>query len=278
MSVTILLALAAVGLVSGFFAGLIGIGGGVLIVPFLYFFYDHAAWSGFAFPAELHVKVAHATSLLVIVPTAIRGTLHYSKAGLIVWRVAIPIAISSIIGGVLGARIAIAAPAPLLKLGFGGFLIATAMQLVLRRASAVQKPLRTDLPATVGAGIMVGILSGMMGVGGGLIALPILMYVLHVDMKRAAATSLTIVCVAALSSVMTYALAGLHQPGTPPGSIGYVHAYGALPILLGSLIAVPLGARTNQRLDVRRLRWIFAVFFLVMGLHLVIENLPILNA
>ena len=272
MSALLAIGLGTVGLLSGFVAGLIGIGGGVLIVPFLYFLYGNPQWSAFWFPEGLHVTVAHATSLLVIFPTAIRGTLSYSKAGLIAWEVVLPVAIAAVVGGVIGARIAIHAPAELLKTLFGGFLIASAMQMVFRRTREPGGPLRTHIVATTGTGLAVGILSGMMGVGGGILALPLLMYVLHVDMRRAAATSLAIVGAAALSSVTTYVLSGLDSTVTPPGSLGYVHVYAAAPILIGSVLAVPLGTRANQKLNVNALKYIFAVFFFLMGLKFVIEN------
>jgi uncharacterized protein len=266
------LALGTVGLLSGFIAGLIGIGGGVLIVPFLYFLYGNPQWTGFVFPESMHVTVAHATSLLVIFPTAIRGTLTYSKAGLIAWEIVLPVAIAAVVGGVIGARIAIHAPAALLKTMFGCFLIASSLQMVFRRAREPGGALRKNVLATTGTGLAVGILSGMMGVGGGILALPLLMYVLHVDMRRAAATSLAIVGAAALSSVTTYAISGLDSTVTPVGSIGYVHVYAAAPILIGSILAVPLGARANQRMHVDVLKYVFAVFFFLMGVKFVFEN------
>jgi uncharacterized membrane protein YfcA len=102
------------------------------------------------------------------------------------------------------------------------------------------------------------------------------MYVLHVDLRRAASTSLVIVGAAALASVTTYALSGLHVPGMPRGSIGYVHVYAALPIMIGSIMAVHWGTRANQTLDTRALRWVFAAFFLVMGGKFLVENLGVL--
>ena len=268
----IALALGAVGLFSGFVAGLIGIGGGVLIVPFLYFLYAHPEWGGFVFTEDLHVTVAHATSLLVIFPTAVRGTFSYSKSGLIAWQIVLPVALAAVVGGAIGARIAIQAPAELLKALFGCFLIVSATQLIFRRAREAGGPIRTNLIATTGVGLAVGILSGMMGVGGGVLALPLLLYVLHLDMRRAAATSLAIVGAAALSSVTTYALSGLGSTATPPGSIGYVHLYAAIPILIGSVIAVPFGTRANQKMHIDALKYLFAGFFFLMGLKLVIEN------
>ncbi|MGQ0563265.1 MAG: sulfite exporter TauE/SafE family protein [Gemmatimonadota bacterium] len=272
MTATLAVALGAVGLLSGFTAGLIGIGGGVLIVPFLYFFYAHPAWTTFVFPDALHVTVAHATSLLVIFPTALRGAFSYSKAGLIAWRLVLPVAAAAMVGGFIGARIAIHAPAEVLKALFGCFLIASAFQLVLRRPRAPGGKLRTNIFATAFTGLAVGVLSGMMGVGGGILALPLLMHVLHLDLRRSAATSLAIVGAAALSSATTYMLSGLDNPQLPAGSIGYVHFYAAAPILIGSVIAVPLGTRANQRLHLDALKWIFAVVFLLMGLKFAIEN------
>ncbi|MGQ0813668.1 MAG: sulfite exporter TauE/SafE family protein [Gemmatimonadota bacterium] len=272
MGASLAIALGAAGLLTGFIAGLIGIGGGVLIVPLLYFFYAHPEWTRFAFPESLHVTVAHATSLLVIFPTAVRGTLSYSKVGLIAWEVVIPVASAALLGGFLGARIAILAPAELLKALFGCFLIASAIQLVFGRAREAGGKLRTNLLATSFTGLAVGVLSGMMGVGGGILALPLLMYLLHVDLRRAAATSLAIVGAAAASGLVTYALSGMGNPNTPAGSLGYVHLYAAAPILVGAVLAVPLGARANQKLHLDALKWVFAAFFFVMGLKFLIDN------
>jgi uncharacterized membrane protein YfcA len=188
----------------------------------------------------------------------------------------LPVAAAAIAGGIVGAHFAIGVPAPLLKVMFGGFLVASALQLALGRSSDIGGPLRTNFVATTFTGLAVGILSGMMGVGGGILALPLLMHVLHVDLRRAAATSLAIVGAAALASVTTYAIAGMNAVVTPAGSIGYVHVYAALPILIGAVLSVHWGTRANQRLNAVVLRRIFAVFFLLMGLQFVIENIAAL--
>jgi uncharacterized membrane protein YfcA len=272
MSALVLLALFAVGLLVGFAAGLIGIGGGVLIVPFLYFFYAHPAWAGFGLADALTVAVAHGTSLFVIVPTAAKGTFSYAKAGLIEWRVALPIAVAALVGGVVGATIAVRLPANALKFGFGIFLMISATQLVLRRGSSDGRPINTNIFAIIITGLLVGLLSGMMGVGGGIIALPLLMYLLHVDVRRAAATSLAIVGFAAAAGALTYAFSGLDVPGRPPHSLGYIHVGAAVPIMIGSFLSVKWGTLVNQRTNVRVLRYIFAAVFMALGIKFVIEN------
>jgi uncharacterized protein len=272
MSALVLLMLFAVGLSVGFTAGLIGIGGGVLIVPFLYFLYGHPSLAGFTLPAHLEVAVAHATSLFVVLPTAIRGSIHYSKAGLIEWKVALPVALASVVGAVIGARIAIVLPAEALKLGFGVFLILSGLQLMFGKRHEVDQPITANLFKTTITGLLVGTLSGMMGVGGGILALPLLIYLLHVSLKKSASTSLTIIGFAAMSGVTTYIISGLDVAGRPPMSLGYVHAGAGLPILLGSVIAVKWGTIVNQRTNVKVLRVIFAAVFIAIGLNYVIDN------
>src|SRR5215211_5537269 len=106
MTVAALVALAVVGVAVGFLAGLVGIGGGVFIVPFLYFFYSHATWSGVELAPALHATVAHATSLFIIVPTAAVGTATYARSQLVVWRAALPVAVFSVASAALGAVLA----------------------------------------------------------------------------------------------------------------------------------------------------------------------------
>ncbi len=272
MSALALVTLVGVGLLVGFAAGLIGIGGGVFIVPFLYFFYGHPDWPGFVLRDDLHVAVAHATSLFVIVPTALGGTWHYHKAKLIEWRVALPVGLASLIGGVAGARLAIMLPGAVLKFAFGMFLLFSSVQLIAGRSKSAERPINTNFIPTTITGLLVGTLSGMMGVGGGILALPLLMYLLHVDIRRAAATSLAIILFAGASSAATYAISGAHITGMPPASLGYIHIGAGIPILLASLIAVRFGTQVNQKTNIKALRYIFAVFFFVMAMSFILEN------
>jgi uncharacterized protein len=278
MTIAALLALAVVGCAVGFLAGLVGIGGGVLIVPFLYFFYGHAGWSGVDLPQSLHATVAHATSLFIIVPTAVVGTLTYARAGLVAWRAVLPIAGFSMIAAAAGALVAARVPQETLRLGFGVFLVFTAANLIAPRPQSSGGPLRLSMPLAALTGGLVGILSALLGVGGGLVAIPLLIYVVRLDVEQVAATSLAIVVLAATSGTLTYVLAGLGAENLPMGSIGYVHIAAALPMLPGAMLAARLGAKANQRMDPRHLRWTFAAMFLVLGVRLVINNLGSLLA
>jgi uncharacterized protein len=277
MTVAALLALAVVGCAVGFLAGLVGIGGGVLIVPFLYFFYGHAGWSGVSLPQELHATVAHATSLFIIVPTAVAGTLTYARARLVAWRAVWPIAAFSIASASVGAIVATRMPQEALRLGFGVFLLFTALQLVSqRRGGSTRAEIRLGLPLAAVTGLLVGLLSALLGVGGGLVAIPLLLHVVRLDITEVAATSLAIVVVAATAGTLTYMVAGSGTVGLPAGSVGFVHVAAGLPMLPGAMLAARLGARLNQQLDPRALRLTFAALFVVLGARLVIGNASVL--
>jgi uncharacterized protein len=272
MTLAALLALAAVGCGVGFLAGLVGVGGGVLMVPFLYLFYGHAGWSGVSMPDSLHTTVAHATSLFVIIPTAIAGTVTYARAGLVTWRAAVPIAAFSVLAAAAGAVIATGLPQALLRIGFGAFLLFTALQLTRRRHAPDADGLRLHWPLVALTGTLVGLLSAMLGVGGGLVAIPLMLQVMRMGIERVAATSLAIVVVAATAGTLTYAIAGAGVAGLPEGSLGYVHVAAGLPMVPGAMLFVRYGARLNQRMDPTRLRYLFAAIFAVLGIRLLLSN------
>lgn len=272
MTIWVLLTLAGAGLGIGFLSGLVGIGGGVLIVPLLYFFYGHAGWSGVDVSPELHAVVAHATSLFIIAPTSALGTWTYHRRGAVAWGAALPIALFSVIAALVGTQVPSSIPAPWLKLGFGTLLLVSGLQLLRRGRGEAPGEGTPRLWIGAVSGAAVGLMSALLGVGGGIIAIPILVYFVGLTLDKVAATSMAIIVFTALAAVAGYAVAGGGEAGLPAGSVGYVHYLAGLPILAGSMTAVSLGARVNQRLDARKLRILFGVLFIVLGLRLLVQN------
>ncbi|MGH7481595.1 MAG: sulfite exporter TauE/SafE family protein [Longimicrobiales bacterium] len=277
MSFAVLATLLGVGAVVGLASGLLGIGGGVLIVPFLYLFYARPDWSGASVPPSLQAVVAHATSLAVILPTAMHGTIDQHRAGRVLWRAALPIGIASSAGAVVGASVAARLPAPLLKLAFGVVLVGAAANLVRTSTAHARQHERVSALVTIPIGLAIGVFSAVLGVGGGIIAIPLLIYVVGLDVERVAATSLAIISLAAVAGVVTYMVRGAGVAGLPAFSVGYVHLFAALPILLGSLLLVRRGTALNRRLDARLLRVIFALLFVALGIRLIALNLGALR-
>ena len=278
MTVVAVVTVFGVGLAVGVLSGLVGIGGGVLIVPFLYFFYAHPAWFGVAVDPGAATVVAHATSLFAIVPTALRGTLMYHRSGLVVWGAVWPIAVASTITAVGAAQLATVLPPELLRLGFGLLLLYSAARLALdRREPPPPHPqgFHLSLPATALSGGAAGAFSALMGVGGGIVLIPVLINVVGIEVRRVAATSMGIVVITASAGVAAYVAGGIGEPGRPPWSAGYVDLAVGTVLFLGALLSVKWGTVLNQRLKPRVLALVFAGLFALVGARLVLENLGV---
>ena len=247
------------------------------MVPFLYFFYDHPDLFGVVVSPEARVVLAHGTSLFVIMPTSVRGALAYHRAGLVAWRAVWPIAATSVFAALAGAQLAVLLPPEALKTAFGLLLLFSGARLLLRPrvpdAAQSSRALRLSLPRTVSTGVLVGLLSALLGVGGGTVAIPLLIYLVGLDIRQVAATSIGIIGLTAAAGTLGYVLSGLGQPGLPPGSLGYVHVTAGLAMFLGALVSVRWGAVLNERLQPRTLSYLFGGFFILIGLRLVGGNL-----
>lgn len=247
------------------------------MVPFLYFFLARSGLSGADVPLDSQAVMAHATSLLVIVPTTVRGAWLYHRERLVRWDAVWRMGLASVITAIIGARVAVAIPGPLLKLAFGIFLLVIAARLVKRRAGPAgdddlaDRSIRSG-PALLG-GAAVGFFSALLGVGGGLVAIPVLIYGLHVSIRRVAGTSLALITFTAVTGVLAYAVTGWHHAGAAAGPLAYFHLPAALALAVGAFLAVPLGTAAQLRLPTHVLRWVFAVLFLLLGARIAISNL-----
>jgi len=259
----------AVGVLVGILSGLTGIGGGVLMVPFLYVVYARLA-----VPTADATVVAHATSLAVIVPTAVRGVLAYRGHGLIQWRSAMILAAAAAFAAAVAAQLAVRIPSQALRAGFGIFLLVVAADLLLRKEKVGTKPLegRASVVGALLLGLPIGALSALLGVGGGVVATVGMYYVLRLRFESIAPTSLAIIIVTAAAGSLSYLL----TPAGPlpfPWVVGHVDFGHALPLAIGSVAAAPLGVRLNRRLPVATLRRVFALVLMVIGADLVWRNL-----
>ena len=277
MGVVTVLVIIAVGLAVGLLSGLVGIGGGVLMVPFLYFFYDRPDLFGVVVDPDARVVLAHGTSLLVMVPTSVRGALAYHKSTLVEWRAVWPIGAASILSALSGAQLAAILPPELLKSAFGVLLIFSGLRMVWAKKSLPENPPpaqpRLSYPRTILTGLIVGLMSSLLGIGGGTVAIPLLIYLLRLDIKQVAATSIGIIGLTATAGTIGYILSGMDATGLPPSSLGYVHVSAAVALFVGAIISVRWGAALNQRMKPRSLSLLFGALFLFLGFRLAGSNL-----
>jgi len=255
------------GVLVGTFSGLLGLGGGVLLVPFLYWLLPQV-FDGSADPEVLTV-MAHATSLSVIVLASSSGVWAYHRKDAVARPTLLAMGLGAVVGATLGARAATEVPAGALKAGFGVLLVAAGLRLVAdRRRRTAAAPPRGGWGLAAAGGAGTGFLAALMGVGGGILAIPFLIYAVRLDLKKVAGTSLGMIAFGATAGTLTYVLSGLGAQGRPAGALGYVFLPATLALAPGAVAAARLGAWLNQRMDVRLLRRVFALVLVVLGLRL----------
>jgi uncharacterized membrane protein YfcA len=245
------------GAVAGMLAGLLGIGGGVIIVPIVTLLFEsHGITQGLA------IKLALGTSLATIMVTAVASIATHHRKGAVDWELFRIMAPGVVVGSFLGAWLADIIPGRTLYLGFIVFLFVVSLQMALGRVTA-----HRPLPSTaglVGTATGVGTLSALMGIGGGAMHVPFLSYC-GVPVKRAIATAAAVGLPLAASATVGFVYGGLDEAGLPAGSVGYVN----LPIFGGvvaaSLLFAPLGASLAHRLPDLLLRRLFASFLFVLA-------------
>ncbi len=246
------------GIFAGFLAGLLGIGGGLVIVPFLSFAF---AFQGVAPEYVMHLALG--TSLTSIIFTSISSAAAHNRRGAIVWPAFMKIVPGILAGTFAGSHVAAYLPTGFLKFFFALFLYYVAFRMIRSKKTQAGR----DLPGRAGmlaAGSGIGFISSWVGIGGGTLSVPFLSWC-SVELHKAIGTSAAIGLPIALAGAVGYATAGLGKAGLPPYSFGFVNLAALLFIVLGSVATAPLGARVAHSLPVPRLKKVFAVLLLVLG-------------
>lgn len=254
------------GAVVGFTAALLGVGGGFILVPVMYW-----AISGTGVAEEVALRTAFGTSLLVIVPTVASSTWRHHKKGAVVWRVALILGACGAIAALAGSTLAAHIPGQTLKTGFGVFiLVMSARMLIGIKSEGVASDWESS-PRTiyvVALGLTMGVIAGLTGLGGGALMVPALVLLFHFPMLRAVATSSAAIIFTAPGGIIGYIVNGLGVPGRLPYSVGYVNVAVFLALVALSIPMAQLGARTAHAVDGRKLRLLFVVLMVYVGLRM----------
>jgi uncharacterized protein len=256
--------LAALGLCTGFLAGLLGLGGGMLMVPFVTFILTSQGY-----PEPYTVKMAVATSLATICFTSLSSVRAHQSRGAVLWHVVRVLAPGIVLGSLIGSRAAVALPSKVLSILFAIFVAFSATQMFLNRKP---KPSRT-LPGplgTFGMGGVIGLLSSLVGAGGAFVSVPFMTWC-NIKIHDAVGTSSALGFPIALAGTLGYIWAGRDLPPMPAGSFGYLYLPGLVVISLASVITAPLGARTAHRMDIRPLTKVFACVLYLLAAYFVLR-------
>jgi uncharacterized membrane protein YfcA len=267
LSPLLILELATLGLATGFMAGLLGVGGGMLIGPFM-----TLILSALGVPADLAVKMAIATSMATIMFTSISSVRAHHSRGAVRWDIVKGLAPGIVIGGAIAsAGVFALLKGTYLAIFFALFVSFSATQMFLDKKP---KPSR-QMPGTAGqlaAGSVIGFLSGLVGAGGGFISVPF-MVAHNISIINAVATSAALGFPIALANTVGYVVSGASLPDLPAHSLGYVWLPALAVIASCSVFTAPLGAKLAHRLPVAKLKKVFALILYGLAAYMLWKGL-----
>ncbi len=257
-SLSFLLAYLVFGAIAGVIAGLLGVGGGIVVVPALYWFFTAQGFS-----QELIMQMALGTSLAAICFTSVSSFRAHHRRGAVLWPIVKSITPGILVGTFAGSCLAARLSTGFLKGFFVCFLYYVSVQMLL---NIKPKPTR-QIPGRggmFGAGAVIGAVSSLVGIGGGTLSVPFMTWC-NVPIHTAVGTSAAIGFPIAVAGALGYIINGFGADHLPPMSLGYI----SLPALVGiaavSILTAPYGAKLAHKLPVATLKRVFALFLLAMA-------------
>lgn len=263
MSLAELSAYLATGVVAGLMAGLLGVGGGIVVVPALVWIFAEAGFGG-----DWIFHLAVGTSLATLIGTGSVSAYSHHRRGAVRWDLVRVLAPWIVIGAWIGSAVAGLLDETWLRRIFGVFLVYVGVRMMWPSGRAEARGLPGALRVGLVGGV-IGTLSALLGIGGGTLTVPFLERC-GVDMRRAVATSSACGPPIALAGALGFIAVGWGREGLPPGSTGFVYWPAVAGILLASAPSAPWGARLAHSIPLRVLKRVFAALVLVLGTKLLL--------
>ncbi len=251
------LALALTGCLSGFLAGLLGVGGGIIVVPILYVLFP-----ALGVAEEIRMHLAVGTSLATVIPNAITSARsHHAKGSLdldLLRKLGPPIIVGVVGGSIFGGK----SSGQVLMLIFASLALLVAFYMAFRRENwVIRKDLTRSFLLRTPIGLFIGWFSVLMGIGGGTLSVPML-NLFNIEMRRAVGTGAAIGILIGIPGLLGFIATGWGNPLLPPLSLGYCSLIGVAMIIPSSMFMVGKGVRVAHSIDPSLLRKIFACFLL----------------
>ncbi len=249
--------------VVGILAGMLGIGGGLIIVPALLYLLN----SFQNIDIEHGMPIAIATSLSTVIFTGLSSARSHAKMGNIDMSILPVIVIAISIGAMLGAKFASFISGVVLQRIFAVLVILIALQMLLSRKPQAHSQL--SKLSLSGVGLSSGFIAALMGIGGGALIVPALVW-FQVNIKKAIGCASVCGVAIAVFGSLSFIIAGYNKPYLPEYSLGYVYLPATLGIVIVSVFTAPLGAKLTNRIDTVKLKRIFAGFLVIVSIRMLI--------
>ena len=221
---------------------------------------------------DIAIRIAFGTSLLVILPTAISGSWGHNKKKTVRWKTALILGSCALVGAIVGATLAARLSGEILKAGFGGLVLAIALWMGLGIMPKLRREAgepRENFGLVAACGFPIGMVTGLTGLGGGVLIIPVLVLALNFPMHIAIGTSVASIILASLGGIVGYIVNGLGVSYLLPYSLGYVNLPIWLCLAATSIPLAQLGVRAAHALPAKPLRYIFISFMVYVGLRMI---------
>lgn len=234
------------------------------MIPIQYWLYT----SALGLSPDIAIKMSFATSLAVILPTAASGVFRHQRDGGIYWKAAIYMGLFTALGSFIGATLASYLPGAALKIAFGIVTLVIAVYMLTIKVSEVNRPVKENIWLWISLALPIGIVTGILGLGGGIFVIPVLVLVLGFRMKNAAGTSLAMMLFTSAGGIIGYILNGLDAVNLPDNTIGYIYWPAWVALTVGSLGMVQLGAHVSHRASDKLLSSILVTLLFYISLDM----------
>ncbi|KGB82663.1 membrane protein [Rhodovulum sp. NI22] len=265
--ILILAGLMAASVLAGIMAGLLGVGGGIVLVPVLFWLLSLTD-----FPPEIAMHMAVATSLATIIFTSISSARAHHRRGAVDVSLLKLWAPGIILGALSGGLAAKYIEAGGLKLVFGGIALLVSINMATPKTLVIGKALPESRLINGAISYVAGLISALMGIGGGTLSVPLLTG-FSVDIRRAVGTASAFGFMIAVPAVIGFVISGLGVPGRPPFSLGYVNLLAAAIILPFTVGFAPVGAALAHRVDTIWIKRAFAVILGITAIRMLMSSL-----
>ncbi|MDD1719068.1 MAG: sulfite exporter TauE/SafE family protein [Methanoregulaceae archaeon] len=255
--------LLAAGAVSGFSSGLLGLGGCYLNVPVQYW-----VLTSTGFDPTISTRIAFGTSLAIALLISMINTIEHHKRNEVFWEAAIPIGIAGIAGSLIGGTVAALLPGGILRTLFAVVLLVAAVRMLIPMKECRTATNTQGKAVFVATGLFLGIVSGLVGIAGGIIIVPILVCLLRFPMHQAAGTSSACIIFTSAGGVVAYLLNGMMVSDLPPLSIGYINLLQWSAIAFTTIPFTLAGIHYAYRLPARKLSVVFAFLLIAISVYM----------
>ncbi len=248
----------------GLVSGMLGVGGCFIMVPIQFFILK-----AIGIDPTIAIRVAFGTNLLVVLPTAISSTFRHHKKAVVLWRQAIILGVVGALAGFGGASLASHLPGSILTKIFGSAILLGSLRMMTAKPIRVEGEINKNTLTYVFWGIILGFVTGLIGIGGGVLIIPIMLIFLNFNMHEAVGTSTAMMIFTALGGSVAYIVLGWHHPGLPPYSLGYVNLLQWALLAGTSVPMAQIGAHLAHKIPANSLKWLFITIMVYMGLKMI---------